>query len=321
MAKTTVFITIDTEEDQWGEYNPAGATVENVLRMKPLQELFDAYGAVPTYLVNFPVVNNREACSWIKSVYARGRCGIGTHCHPWNTPPFHEAISERHSMMCNLPRELILEKLRRLHRAIEQNLGVSPVCFRAGRWGFGAIVADCIVELGYRVDSSVTPFYDWSGSGGPDFSEAPAENYSFHPCDILSPVPGGEIVEIPPTIGFLQSDFRRCASIRKVIRKSVLGKWHVLGILDKLRLVNFRWLSPELSSGSDMVLLGKSFIRKGHCSLNMSFHSSSMLPGKSPYTKSNLEVTDFLARIETFLSFAARKGFSFRPLDVGTFEG
>ena len=143
-----VYITIDTEEDQWGEYAATGASVENVTRIPMLQQLFDRFGAIPTYLINYPVVMDERACNIIKAIYHAGRCGIGTHCHPWNTPPFREEINEYNSMLCNLPYELISDKMRTLHEAIVSFIGVTPISFRAGRWGFGETVARCIQRIG-----------------------------------------------------------------------------------------------------------------------------------------------------------------------------
>lgn len=81
-----VFMTIDTEEDSWGDFRKTHNPVGNVYRIPLLQELFDRYGAVPTYLINWPVVMDEKARDILKKIYDDGRCEIGTHCHPWNTP-------------------------------------------------------------------------------------------------------------------------------------------------------------------------------------------------------------------------------------------
>ena len=57
---TRFYITIDTEEDNWGTYNPRGNTVENIQQLPRLQALFDKYGAIPTYLINYPVATGNE---------------------------------------------------------------------------------------------------------------------------------------------------------------------------------------------------------------------------------------------------------------------
>lgn len=45
-------ITIDTEEDNWGSYNTTQYTTKNIERISKLQEVFDQFNVVPTYLVS-----------------------------------------------------------------------------------------------------------------------------------------------------------------------------------------------------------------------------------------------------------------------------
>ena len=108
-------ITIDTEEDQWDNYQTESNTVENINKLLFLQKIFDRYNAIPTYLINWPVITNPKSSQIIKKLCNESNCEIGTHCHPWNTPPFDEEINEKNSMMCNLPYELIEQKMGRLH--------------------------------------------------------------------------------------------------------------------------------------------------------------------------------------------------------------
>jgi len=311
---TTIFITIDTEEDSWDQWRRNENPVENVKRLTMLQEIFNRYRAIPTYLVNFPVVNDEESCRVIKGLYHNHGCEIGTHIHPWNTPPFLEDINARNSMICNLPEKLIYEKIGRLHCLIKNRLGLEPKCFRAGRWGFGPVVGKCIFELGYQIDTSITPFVDWTYENGPDFTEASPFPYRFNPVEILRKDPNGPLLEIPPTIGFLQKNFGRCARFRKWVLSSRLSRYHFLGFIDRLRLINFRWLSPELSSSLDMIRLARSFIAQGHRCLSMSFHSNSLLPGSNPFVRNDRELDVFLSNIALFLEFASENDFEFSPL-------
>lgn len=310
-----VYITIDTEEDQWGEYASARTSVCNVDTLPVLQALFDRYGAIPTYLVNYPVATGDRSRGVIREILDSGRCGLGTHCHPWNTPPLKERISSRNSMLCNLPHDLIREKIHALHNAIIDAWGVTPVCFRSGRWSFGEPVARCIHELGYRIDTSISPFQDWSECGGPDFSRASTDEYLFKPESILSADPDGCLREVPPTVGFIQSDFRRCSAVRQwIISKGILHH-PLLGMLDNLRLLNLRWLSPELSSGRDMISLARTFVGKGCSFLNMSFHSPSIVPGLGPFVRTPSDRERFMMSLEMFLVFAHENDFEFASLD------
>jgi len=121
-------------------------------------------------------------------------------------------------------------------------------------------------------------------------------------------------LEVPPTIGFYQKNFTLCNSVRKRILHSVFEKYHLLGLLDRLHVLNFRWLSPELSTGPEMIRLAKQFVQSGHQLLNVSFHSSSLMPGKGPFVNNQPQLLDFMSRIEIFLKFSTKEGFTFSPL-------
>jgi hypothetical protein len=309
-----VFITIDTEEDNWDNYQATGNSVENVYRIPELQELFDRYRAIPTYLVNWPVVTDDRARATLKAIHDRGRCEIGTHCHPWNTPPFEEEINAFNSMMCNLPTALLEKKMQRLHQAIVDGLKVRPVCFRAGRWGFDGRVARLLQDLGYKVDTSISPYVDWSAYHGPDFSRGLSSAYLFDPENIMAPDQKGALLEVPPTVGFYQRYGRACYWLREKLRRKPLSRLRLLGTLDRLGMLNFRWLSPELSRGSDMIRLAKQWIRFGHRFLNVSLHSTSMVPGKGPFVGPDKTLAQFLSDMEMFLEYATAEGLVFSPL-------
>jgi len=311
-----IAITIDTEEDLWNDFARKGNPVDNIAHIPHLQKLFDKYGAVPTYLVNYPVVAKRDSRRIIQDIYRAGRCEVGMHCHPWNTPPFEETINNHNSRLLNLPSDLLHRKLECLYDTIRNELGVAPLAFRAGRWGFGSTVAQSIHALGISIDTSITPFNNWNTEEGPDFYFAPPFPYSFSPQNILTPDPNGRLVEIPPTIGFFQRRFERCAKVRRLILGSALSKLHLIGFLDRVGILNLRWLSPELSTDQEMVRLAKAFFKNGATTLNMTFHSTSLLPGKSPFVRNEEQLVNFYGRIETFLKFVRDRGLDFSSLSA-----
>jgi hypothetical protein len=134
------------------------------------------------------------------------------------------------------------------------------------------------------------------------------------PEDIFSENFRGSLLELPPSIGFLQKDFDRCVNTRKWVMERRLSQFHLLGLLDRLRILNFRWLSPELTSLKDMILLIKRFLMKGYSFLNLMFHSSSLLPGKSPFIRNEEDLRVFLNKIEALLTFAEENNFTFLSL-------
>lgn len=236
---TKVFITIDTEEDNWGDYNDTVGTVENIKALPRLQSLFNEYGAVPTYLINYPVASQQQSVDVLSSILKEGVCEIGTHCHPWNTPPLEEDLNARNSMMCNLDYELLIRKMGYLHKTIEDNFDIKPVVFRAGRWALNEDVARCLSELGYLVDTSMSPFVDWSGNYGPNFRDSSTHPFYFKADNIRSHDKTGELLEMPPTIGFYQSNFKLCDYLTNTISNSMLSRLHLLGIFRSIEFVKF----------------------------------------------------------------------------------
>ena len=309
-----LIVTIDTEEDNWARYSRTDNPVENIKKVERLQRLFDRFAIKPTYLVTYPVATNPASAAILKGLMDDGKCEIGTHCHPWNTPPFEEDINEHSSMLCNLPESLVYKKLVALHQAIGVAFGVSPVSFRAGRWGFGPSVARCIDKLGYRVDTSVTAYTDWTIYQGPDFSGRGPEPYRFDPGEILVQRMNGRLLEIPATVGFLQPNFALRHSVSRRLAKGLYSKLHFNGILQRLRLLNKVCLSPEAASGEEMIALARRVERIGFPCLNMSFHSSSLMAGIGPFVLTKGDEERFLDHVEMFLAYAASAGFRSKTL-------
>ena len=64
-----------------------------------------------------------------------------------------------------------------LTAAIESAVGVRPVSYRSGRFGFSADHVAALEQRGYLVESSVAPLFYEAHKGGPEFVEAPLRPY------------------------------------------------------------------------------------------------------------------------------------------------
>jgi hypothetical protein len=294
-------VTIDTEEDNWAEFRPTGQTVRNIQRIPGLQRLFDDFGVTPTYLVTHAVAADEAASGVLRSIVAAGRCEVGAHCHPWNTPPFHEPESRhprRDSMLCNLPAWLQHAKIARLHETIERSLGLRPVTFRCGRWAFSPTVSQHLADLGYRIDTSVTPYMNWTDDHGPDFSTISPRPFRLAPL----------LVEVPVTIGFLQSNFAlRNLALRAVLRRPV-NRLRLAGVLYRLGLASKVWLSPEVSTARQMIRLTKQVRRESYGVLNLTFHSPCLQAGLTPFVRSRADERRLVRRLREYLTFARSVG-------------
>jgi peptidoglycan/xylan/chitin deacetylase (PgdA/CDA1 family) len=301
-------ITIDTEEDNWNVSSPTDQAVENIERLPLLQDLFDEFAVKPTYLITYPVATNDRSVSILRAIVESGRCEIGAHCHPWNTPPIEEEISNKNSMLCNLPIDLQYRKLYSLDRAIQESFGVKPVSFRAGRWGYNHTVAANLCRLGYKIDSSITPYTNWTGDHGPNFSHVSPQLYSFSSDRIFHHEPNGPLIEIPATIGYLQKNFALCTKILQFLERGSVRRFRLVGLLNYFQLISKVWLSPEVSDEKRMIQLAEQMRQNQYGVVNMFFHSTSVKAGLSPFVKSAADETRFRSRIREFLTYARDTG-------------
>ena len=299
-------ITIDTEEDNWGKFISTGQTLENIKNIPRLQELFDDLNVKPTYLITYPVATDDKSIALLRDIEKTGRCEIGTHCHPWNTPPFEEELSEKNSMLCNLTSDQQFKKLDVLHNTIIRNFDVTPVSFRSGRWGYDPVVAHNLLRLGYKVDTSITSYVNWQNYFGPDFSDVPPHAYRSGNEGERSF--GDGLLELPATIAYLQQNFERCNRLFKILGRKPLSRLRLIGILDRLNLLNKVWLSPEMSEAGEMIRLVRCLMKKKYQTINMFFHSTTLKAGLNDYVRSLDDERRFLMRIKEFLTFTRDEG-------------
>lgn len=292
-----LIVTIDTEEDNWLPFNESGYTTENIRQILGLQRLFADVGIRPTYLTTYQVATNVESAAILREVAERQTGEIGTHCHPWNQPPFEEAASMRNSMLCNLPDELQIRKIETLHRTIQERIGVTPTAFRSGRWGYSAAVARALVKLGYKVDSSITAYTDWSAYFGPDFSSIAPRAYRFNARDIYREAVNGELLEIPTSVDYLQHNSKRSHRLYEAIRRTPLRHLRLRGLLSRVGWLNQVALSPEISGAADMIKLLTRLRDNQYLFATLWFHSSTLVPGLTPFVQNQTDADAFLARL------------------------
>ncbi len=308
MTNMKLVITIDTEEDNWGDFCATGQTFNNIDRIQRLQELFDTYNVTPTYLITYPVATHEKSINLFMEIEKSGRCEIGAHCHPWNTPPLGEVLNEKNSMLYNLPRDMQYQKMRYLHNTIITNMGVHPVSFRSGRWGYDEGVAENLLKLGYKVDSSITSYTDWGDYHGPDFSAISPRPFRFSSKDSSREINDGQLIEIPATVGFLQKNCKTRNLLMKKLSKRPFSRFKLIGILQRMNLLNKIWLSPEMSDGNEMIKLAKCLMKKDYEVINMFFHSTTLKAGLNQFVRTISDEHEFIRRIKSLLCFAKDSG-------------
>ena len=292
---TRLIVTIDTEEDLWGAYTVPNPPVENIKELPKLQAIFNEYGVRPTYLVTYPVATDPDSLAILQSFATDGRCEIGAHLHPWNTPPISEETNERNSMLCNLSSELQLQKLETLRAAIRTGFGHEPKSFRAGRWGYSAEVAENLTRVGIKVDSSVYPYMDWSYLHGPDFSSIPLKK-RWRSIRELFGRGHGSLLEIAATSLLVPKQRRR-------IPPALAARPRLGRLLRRRGLVRLTWLSPENEDANGMIDLSQRLIRRGFPYLNLFFHSPTLSVGLTPFVRTVSDQKAFYERIRSYLEF------------------
>src|SRR5271157_2271821 len=135
VEKPQLCLVIDTEEDfDWGgPFSRRHTTVHSIEGIDGGHSVFRRYGLQPCYVVDYPIVSDARACDVLGRWLEGGECLIGAHLHPWVTPPFEEVVCPYNSYACNLDADLERRKLAVLTEKINENLGVTPRIYKAGR--------------------------------------------------------------------------------------------------------------------------------------------------------------------------------------------
>jgi len=305
-------VVVHTEEEfDWGKpYDRRATGVTHMRRIGRAQELFETHGIVPNYVIGYPIASQDEAIAPLRSFADSGRALIGAHLHPWVCPPYVEEVNTRNSYPCNLPRDLEAEKLARLTEQIEAAFGQRPLTHLAGRYGFGANTATILEELGYQVDISPAVPINFSADGGPDYSGYTSDPYWFGERRKLLGLPG-----TGGYVGWLRVGG---TSLYRAATQPTLRRLGVAGACARLRAIERIRLSPEDYSEGEMRRLTSTLLTQGIRVFVFSFHSPSVMPGGTPYVRSESDLDRFFEKCRGYFSFFLRElgGIAMTPLEI-----
>lgn len=287
---------IDTEEEfDWGGgFSRRNDGVSAMGSIGRFQEIFDRHGIVPTYVIDYPVASKEEGFRDLKVYAEAGRALIGTHLHPWVSPPHDEEVGPFNSYPGNLPPELEREKLTLLTETVEANLGTRPTIYKAGRYGIGPQTPGILADLGYRVDLSFCPGFDYRGDGGPNF---------IHDVNAPQRIGGGRLLELPRTGGFTGFLKGMAPTLYPLAASSLGVRFRLPGILSRLGALDRIGLSPEGYELADLKKLTRSLLGEGLRTFSFCLHSPSAAPGFTPFVQDGSELSRFLQRMEDYFSF------------------
>jgi len=311
-SRPILVVVIHTEEEfDWDKPYDRNATgVAHMRHIARAQNVFDDFGIVPNYVVDYPIATQAEAFGPLKVYAEAGRALIGAHLHPWVSPPHEEEVNARNSYPGNLPRALEHEKLRVLTDRITATFGARPLTYLAGRYGFGPNTGEILESLGYEVDISAAASIDYSADGGPDYSAYTSDPFWFGRSRRLLGLPGSG-----GYVGRLRSGG---TPLYRRLTRPWLRRVRVSGAVARLRLLERIRLSPEDYSVPEMRRLTHALMVDGIRVFVFSFHSPSVMPGGTPYVRSDAELDRFLEKCRRYFEFFLRelRGSAMTPLGV-----
>ena len=313
ITKPLLTVVIDTEEEfDWAApFNRNSRAVDNISHQHLAQELFNKYGIIPTYCIDYPVVEDDVAIGILKEWAEQGECIIGTHLHPWVSPPYNEEVTRANSYAGNLPYEQEKGKLATLTDLIEKKTGQRPEIYKAGRYGAGPNTAQILKELGYKVDTSVVADTNFSHDHGPNFIGLPTQPYWYAVLD-------GKMLELPNSRGYDGLLARWGSFLYPKLAGAEGLRSLMAGVLVKTGLLERIPLTPEGINAEDQMRMVRRMCAVGNNYFNYAYHSSSLMVGGSPYVNDEQELKLFLQDMDIFFDFFINElgGEHKTPLDM-----
>lgn len=293
-----VVVFVDTEEEfDWTKPKSRDSTsVKSVKSLVKVHDLMRNFGLKPAYMVDYPVATTPESVDVLGVLAENSGATIGSQLHPWVNPPFIERVGSRNSFPGNLPRQVELAKMKALTEAITANFGAAPIVYRAGRYGVGPNTEALLDELGYKLDVSVRPYFDYGDEGGPSFRRIRPQLYWT----------GAEqrLLELPLTSTFTgglrffgEKAFEVAARVPRL--HSLLSRAALLGRVA---------LTPEGIPLAEAVCAIEQLVDEGQQIFSISFHSPSVEPGHTPYVRDVSDLATFYGWWDGVLTALTKAG-------------
>jgi hypothetical protein len=301
LKQPLLMVVVDTEEEfDWNQpFDRASTATTTVPAQDRAHAIYDRLGVVPTYVMDHAVATAPAAARYLRRLVEAGRAEVGTHCHPWVTPPHIEAVTLRNSFHGNLPPELEAAKIRASTEAVAQAFGRAPRVFKAGRYGLGPQTFETLIDLGYTVDCSFVPHISFADQEGPDFYGQPEAPFFTDARRSL--------LEVPLTVGYAGrlANFGRKHDrwLDTLAARSLLlprGLRH-FGLIERIRL------TPEGFDAPTQCRLLRAMVEQGTRVFTMTYHSPSMTPGHTPYVPDEPSLQALLRCIESVLVYFQRE--------------
>ncbi len=291
-----LIVSIDTECDKgpgWRIQYPF--RFASVLHGIPevLEPLFQRNGVRATYLLSPEVMRDAASSALLAGL---NDCELGTHLHGEYIEPEPDYQAEITATPQSAYRaEIEQAKLANLTQVYRSRFGRPPTSFRAGRFSLSRHSLKFLDELGYVVDSSVTPFRTNHYADGLTCNYWGAPLHPYHPL-AKDPRRRGtlRVLEVPVTI-LVPALQKWPAFLLRRLDDRVLGRKRLfrwLGLeLKKVWIRPYRGTSEELVTWADTVIAR--WPATSTPIINVMFHNVEVIPGASPYAQNAEDVARF----------------------------
>jgi len=263
------------------------------------------YAYKPTYLVSYEVLQDRDGLRVIKKIQEEGGCEIGAHLHPWLTPPYGTNNGRKKRYPFELEKSVLKAKLECLTDEIQQKCGVRPRSYRAGAWGFGRVNAEVLIELGYLVDCSITPYVSWEKSAAFSTKGKDFRKYDPRPFRIRSKT--GSLLEVPVSIYVLKERLMNVKVFSHAFYN--FGRTHPINRIARLLGLRPIWLRPfnndDLNRFRKIYRLAQS---RGIDFIEMMFHSSELMARTNSTFKDEGDIHRLFGTFERFFANMREEG-------------
>jgi hypothetical protein len=297
---TLYTITVDTEEEwDWAAGWPVtDLAVTNIQRLPRFQELCARYGAATTYFTDQAVFEDAQARSILLKLADQERVEIGMHIHPWNTQPLDRngPVTPRQTFLHNLPPDAVRAKLNSVYDCFVK-AGLRPTSFRGGRYSTGETTLRFLRDKGFLADASVVPYTTWDDDGAPDYRRRGLAPRRLRPRSASEP----PLWEVPLTLAFTRRPFAFWRACYEVVHKTWLRRLRLIGIAERLGVVRKVWLNFEDPLGSRMLAFLHTLRRLALPCICFTVHSSSLVAGKGPYTRTQADEHRLFGQVEDVL--------------------
>lgn len=286
-------ITVDTEGDNlWNQKEGQVVTTNNAAYIPRFQELCEKFGFIPTYLTNYEMATDKRWVDYGKKKQRDGLCEIGLHIHAWNSPPDYllRGSYNGNAYITEYPDEVVQEKISFLTNLLSNQFECTISSARSGRWATNASYFEALLKENITVDCSVTPQIDFTNvpgatvGNGPSYLNSPIIPYVVHPG----------VIEIPMTTRLVK--WAAEGSIKHKVKSLIIG--------DRM------WLRPIKLSKAYLQAITDAVIKENSDYLEFMIHSSELMPGGSPYIKTEEEAEQLFELMDWYFKYVTEKGFT-----------